>query len=342
MRLWKRLRLSRQPDGTSPWWGIAILLVGVVLVLLGYLWEGTWEDVFIEVGAAAGVGGIVLLFKPRLMRQVGERAAETATTTAEAITTSRTEALEERLVRLESISDIQAGEQDRQQEEANRLITAVSEMPSYDSVFELLTEAAEQRLFLDGVFVRTNERTRIPLLQMSRFVVDPRDRRHETVQLVSLLFHTFEDQSYAEKQISQVSWSSDMQFADLVQEILRMHVRLNMPTESLDLEESFQHLQRSYQLMIGARLSPPTSHQRLQGSLIFLINDEWALTSAGLEATQSHHIYSSSRDIQPGISNKMPGYKIAVDHDSPCPDDCQSDLWTEAKFYAMLLTALRR
>ena len=90
------------------------------------------------------------------------------------------------------------------------------------------------------------------------------------------------------------------------------------------------------------RLSPPTSHQRLQGRLIFLINDEWALTSAGLEATQSDHIYASSLDIQPGISNRRIGYKIAVEHDSPCPDDCQSDLWREAKFYAMLLTVLRK
>ena len=335
-------RLSRQPDGTSPWWGIGILLVGVVLALLGYLWEGTWEDVFIEVGAAAGVGGIVLLFKPRLMRQVGERAAETATTTAEAITTSRTEALEERLVRLESISDIQAGEQDRQQEEANRLITAISETPSYDSVYELLTEADEQRLFLDGVFVRTNEGTGTPLLKLRLFIVDSQDRRHEMVRLVSLLFYSLRDGGYKEVHQGRVLWASDEEFGELVQKILRLHVQLNMPTEGLDLEESFQHLQRSYQLMIDARLSPPTSHQRLQGRLIFLINDEWALTSAGLEATQSDHIYASSLDIQPGISNRRIGYKIAVEHDSPCPDDCQSDLWREAKFYAMLLTALRK
>ena len=106
MGLWKRLRLSRQPDGTSPWWGIGILLAGIVLALLGYLWEGTWEDVFIEVGAAAGVGGIVLLFKPRLMRQVDERAAEAGATAAEDIASTRTEAIEKRLVKLESIRDI--------------------------------------------------------------------------------------------------------------------------------------------------------------------------------------------------------------------------------------------
>ena len=342
MGLRTELRLTRQPDGTSPWWGIAILLVGVALVLLGWLWEGTWEDVFIEVGAAAGVGGIVLLFKPRLMRQVREGAKEEAATTAEAVAASRTEALEERLVRLESISDIQAGEQDRQQEEANRLIAAISETPSYDSVYELLAEAEEQRLFLDGVFVRINEAMGTPLVKLSRFIVEPRDRRYETVELVSLMFHTFKQQSYQEREQSRILWSSDKQFPELVQDILRMHVRLNMPTEGLDLEESFQNLQRSYQLMIDARLSPLTSQRRLQGSLIFLINDEWALTSAGLEATRSDHVYASSRDIQPGISTKRIGYKIAVEHDTPCPDACQSDLWNEAKFYAILLTALRR
>ena len=108
MGFWKRPRLSRQPGGTSLCVGIAILVVGVVLVLLGWLWEGTWEDVFIEVGAAAGVGGIVLLFKPRLMRQVDERATDVATkaaaTTAEEIATSRTEGFERRLVKLESDS----------------------------------------------------------------------------------------------------------------------------------------------------------------------------------------------------------------------------------------------
>ena len=88
MGLWMRFRLSRQPDGTSPWWGIGILLVGVVLALLGYLWEGTWEDVFIEVGAAAGVGGIVLLFKPRLMRQVLSGAKEEGATVSEAVAIS--------------------------------------------------------------------------------------------------------------------------------------------------------------------------------------------------------------------------------------------------------------
>ena len=98
MGLWKRLRLSRQPDGTSLPVGIAVLLVGTVLVLLGYLWEGTWEDVFIEVGAAAAVGGIVLLYKQRFWRQAGAAAAED-------ITSTRTEAIEQRLVKLESMDE---------------------------------------------------------------------------------------------------------------------------------------------------------------------------------------------------------------------------------------------
>ena len=131
MGLWKRLRWSRQPDGTSLPVGIAVLLVGIVLVLLGYLWEGTWEDVFIEVGAAAAVGGIVLLYKQRFWRQVDERATKAGAAAAEDITSTRTEAIEQRLVKLESISDIQARERDRLEQETKRIIATVGDDASF-------------------------------------------------------------------------------------------------------------------------------------------------------------------------------------------------------------------
>ena len=95
MGLWTRLRLRRQPDGTSIWWGIAILLAGMALVASMWHGEGPWKDFSFEIGGAAAVGGIVLLFKPWLMRKVDERAQEAAATTAKDVATSRTEALEE-------------------------------------------------------------------------------------------------------------------------------------------------------------------------------------------------------------------------------------------------------
>ena len=156
-----------------------------MLALLGYLWEGTWEDVFIEVGAAAGVGGIVLLFKPRLMRQVDERATEAATTTAEAVTTSKTEALEERLVRLESISDIQADEQHRQQEDAQQVISAVHEAASFATINSLLNEAATLGLFKNGILVKTSTDPAQPLVHVSRYsyVERPGEPRQTTIYL---------------------------------------------------------------------------------------------------------------------------------------------------------------
>ena len=78
----------------------ALILFGAGLVLCGFLWEGTWEDVAIEVGAAAGVGGIVLLFKPQPMRQVKQVATQAAA--------DHTEPLTRRVANLENINEIQA------------------------------------------------------------------------------------------------------------------------------------------------------------------------------------------------------------------------------------------
>lgn len=173
MGFWKRLRLTRQPDGTSLPVGIAVLLVGTVLVLLGYLWEGTWEDVSIEVGAAAAVGGIVLLYKQRFWRKVDERATKAGAAAAEAI---------------------------------------------------------EQRLV-------------------------------------------------------------------------------------------------SHRLMVEARQAAEGSGKRLKGRLRLLINDEWALTDAGLEGTKSDLLY-------PWRSIGRYGENLERAGDFQCPPNCQEGLWDEAKTYA--------
>ena len=280
-----------------------------------------------------GVGGIVLLFKPRLMRQVKQQAAQAATTATEA----KTGALEERVQRLESIRDVQVDEQDRQQDEAERLISAVSDTPSFDSVYELLTDAEEQGLFFEPVFIRTSSVVGAPLLRVSSSTIELDDRRGEPVPVIGLMFYVLQNRSYREVSQSFVVWGAEHTFRELVQKILRMHVKLNMPTDGLNLEQAFQHLQLSYRRMVDARLSPRGSNSRLRGSLIFLMNDEWALTSTGLEATQSDHFFATSRNVGTG-----PRFQIAVETDDLCPDDCQNDLWNEAKVYAILLTALRK
>ena len=313
MGLWKRLRLTRQPDGTSPWWGIAILLVGVVLVLLGWLWEGTWEDVFIEVGAAAGVGGIVLLFKPRLMRQVKEQATEAGAAVAEDIASTKAEAIEQRLVKLESISDIQARERDRLQEETERVIAAVDADASVPNLIDLLEQASQQSLFAESFFIKTSEVLGQPLFQVSHgiYTVDPEVIRMLSWDILAEVESYTGARTYESIEEPGVRWLDNVDFAEFVREVYSVFTRANLPSDSLSLENSILHLQESHRLMVEARQAPEGSSTRLNGKLVLLINNEWALTDAGLEGVLSNHLF-------PWMWSGM-GCFISFGDDSLCP-----------------------
>ena len=335
MGLWTRLRLTRQPDGTSPLVGIAILLVGVVLILFGWLWEGTWEDVFIEVGAAAGVGGIVLLFKPRLMRQVDERATEAATTTAEAVTTSRTEALEERLVRLESISDIQADEQHRQQENAQQVVSAVHEAASFDTINRLLEEAAKLGLFKNGILVKTSTDPRQPLVHVSRYsyVERPGEARQTTIYFTVIPLTVVQTRQWFDGSAgAAVAWNETDSTQDMIRKIIQAYVRLNLPSDKLSIESIFIQLRDSYRLMIAARGEPAGSRRRLNGRLIMRLNEEWVMTDAGLERTEHDRHYEWD------YHHKRDCFYLAFTIGTPCPANCDESLWEEAWFYATRLS----
>ena len=321
-------RLSRQPDGTSPWWGIGILLAGVVLALLGYLWEGTWEDVFIEVGAAAGVGGIVLLFKPRLMRQVKEQAAEAGAAVAEDIASTKTEAIEQRLVKLESISDIQAREQDRLQEDTQRIIAAVGGDTSFTSLNELLDHASEQGLFSESMFIKTSDDLGQPLFQVSQDIYNTIPLTH--MMSFEILVLTEIDHIwliYSKIEGGTVQWVEGNSFEEFVREVYAVFARANLPHDKLSLQKSVTDLQESHRLMVEARQAAEGSSKRLNGRLRLLINDEWALTDAGLEGTKSDLLYPWRSIGRYGENLERPG-------DFQCPPNCQERLWGEAKTYA--------
>ena len=333
MKLWMRLRLSRQPDGPSLWWGIAILLAGIVLVFLGWFWEGTWEDVFIEVGAAAGVGGIVLLFKPRLMRQVDERATEAATTTAEDIASAKTEAIEKRLIKLESISDIQDTERGRFEQETTGISATVGDDASFASVNGLLDHASKLRLFAETFLVKFSTEPGQPLFDTSQRTYKTKTKT-ETIQaicfgIVALTHSDFESEHYSQLNHT-VHWTSDSDVEEFIGRVYSGLTRANAPLDKFSLETLILNLQESHRFMMAARKAPLGSGKRLSGKLMLLINDEWVVTDAGLEATQLGRLYR-------WCENPPHGNYIIDLYDATCPPNCQQALWEEAGYYASRL-----
>lgn len=330
MGLWTRLRLNRQPDGTSAWVWIVLLALGITLVLFGYFWEGTWEDVFIEVGAAAGVGGVVLFFKPRLMQQVREQAKDEAATTAAAIVTTATEELTSRVVRLENIGDVQANVEERLQREAESVIADVAAEVSQPNIESQLIIASEQGLFADRILVKTNVRPGHPLIMVERDTTfnEPGSGIYLAIWRVSL----YDDgsESFGEMDDSDMEWQPNDDTSSIIQQIILKYKQLGLPKDDLSTELLFDHLQHSYRLMVAAHHEPKGSANRIDGKLIFLINDEWVLTDTGLEGTKSSRVFRWGREYGPDIH-------IIFDRDHSCPQGYQESLWKEAVYYATRL-----
>ena len=334
MRLWTRLRLTRPHDEAFPWLGVFILMAGILLVGLGWRWEGTWEDVFIEVGAAAGVGGIVLLYKQRFWRQVDQRAAEAGATAGQTAAALRTEALEERLVRLEGVSDLQADALVRQRAAAERLVNAVGDSPSFPNIFELLERASAQGLFMDRFLVATSNELGRPLLEVSLVSPLPEDQPIHIEPLVyfrifELTPSTEEGERFRPARGGELIWRSEDSLSELADRIFDICVKLNLSYDSFMLDVSFASIMLNHHLMFNARQEPEDSAKRLHGKLLFGINDEWVLTDVGLEGTKSDHFY--------GWYDEHGQRYDYLRYPDSCPAGCSPDLWEEARYFVRRL-----
>ena len=85
--------------------------------------------------------------------------------------------------------------------------------------------------------------------------------------------------------------------------------------------------------MIAARQEDRSSTNRISGRLVFLVNNEWALTDRGLEGVKSAYVLAPGRNVS--------GRWVGVDiKESACPMNCDPDLWNEAQYYMSRLARL--
>ena len=314
----------------SPWVAVALILFGAGLVLCGFLWEGTWEDVAIEVGAAVGVGGVVLLAKPRLMRQVKQVATQAAA--------DHTEPLTRRVSNLENINEIQANEIKRQRSETERIVTSIEEEVTFANVEALLMHAYQQGFFEERILVKTNTELGKPLLELSPFSVSREDQLLSTGPQV--YFRVFSQVSSYNNRVQlgpidggTAIWRDTEDSQHIIGRIIGIYKRSRLPEGELDLNLVLSHLIESFRLMTGMLQDTKPGIRRPEGKLVMLINREWALTDLGLECIVSDKTFTPGR-------NKF-GEWVAIDiSDTPCPPDCDDALWDEAKAYMESMNAI--
>ena len=320
--------MSADRHETSPWWGIALIVLGGALIAGGLLLGGTWADVAIEVGAAAGVGGIVLLFKNRFMRQVDV----VATQAAEA----HTKMLTERITQIENIGNIQANEIERQRSEIDQIRASAEENVTFSNIRALLLQAYNHGFFADSVLLKTSTEIGRPLLEISPFGFSREDQLVTSRPLV--FFRIFAQVApgfgnqvqYGAIDDSTAVWHEDEDVQAIIGRILGAYRRSRLPQSELDSRLSFRHLLDSFQLMSGAMSEQEKETNTPTGKLVFLINGEWVLTDIGLQRVRTPETYTADRNSY--------GEWVGIDiEDLPCPAGHDPASWNEAKQYITML-----
>ena len=306
--------MSDQHSKASRWLGIALLLLGIGFIAGGIPIGDPTTAIAIEVGAAAAVGGIVILFEPPLRRRLNR-------TIKEAVAEG-TAALEERMTRREDIGEIQASAIERQQSDAAEVMASLDDPITFANVAELLYVAYTEGLFTEEVFVKTSAERGQPLLEVEM----PDANR------IAFSIHVpTEDSAYRGVQFELMPegttvWNDGEGLDIIVGQIVSAYKILTLPHDRLSLEMSFAQLKHGYRVMYASRQEPADSVLRLNGRLRFLINGEWVLTDIGLESTVSDTVFN----YQKGLLGTREGIDIG---DTPCPPGCDPVLWEEAQYY---------
>ena len=305
--------MSNRHSKGSLWLGTGLLLLGVGCIAGGVFIGDVTKDIAIEVGVTAAVGGVVILFEPLISRQLNR-------TIKEAVKAGTAE-LEERLVQLEGIEEVQASELQRQQADAEAVLASLDDPVTFSNVAELLDVAYAEGLFTEEVFLKTSAERGRPLLEVQTV----------NAQRIGFSIHAPADSSSRGTQFELMAegttvWDADEGPDVVIGKIVRAYKILRLSYNRLSLGTAFAQLKHSYRIMYAARQEPADSVKSLAGRLVFLVNDEWALTDIGLESIVSGTVFKYRK----GILGTREGIDI---DDTPCPPGCDPVLWEEAQYY---------
>ncbi len=273
-------------------WKVAIpaSLVGALAIFVGLAFGGfdrsAFSSVLIDVGTAIGLVVVLVLLERGVLGHAAAVARREATETV----TRETAGLRDRIVRLETLDAAQAEERVRRRQAATEAVQRLLDQElSAATVGDVLVHAHEHGLFADGHFrVRTSADPKCHVLHLLPL---------KAANGVAALWLDFEPFAWGEmveldgRQIptpehkeTTVMWIHDQDAADIASDLEAALERKNLPTYGFSLGYALRQLAKSVNVAERSRAAVAGDPVRLQGSLELLINDQWAITSFGLES----------------------------------------------------------
>ena len=308
-------------------WLVPALVVGILLLIVGlYLgqWSSSsWSNVAIALGSTTLLFAIGVVVEPLIVRRIGRATEAVASATAKLATDD----LGQRVTRLEDISNEQAIGRQQRQDELDNVLARLRESVTVESLGQALAMAHDYKLLNHGYFcVRTSSNLEspelyfLPLIDPTQIVFiwlsfNPMDR------FVSMEIGN-ELMNIPPNEDGIVLWAKDESAGQVASRLEKELIRQNSPLASeFSFEYALERTIRSIEIMFASRTALHDSPYKLKGSLTVLINDEWALTSRGLEAVDLLVAFGTDE-------------LSMMDPESECPPGASPALWMEAIRYA--------
>ena len=300
-------------------WLLATVLLSTGTVIGGVaIWAGaSWRDAAIEIGSAAFLGAMVVLFKPRFMREVGETAAVAA---ADAVAFSGN-----RPIGVDDIRKVEAVTVLRRGSDSEELAVAVQDNVTAKACGRLIDHALQQGWFAGGVFVRLGNFQGCPLLEI-RKPSNSEGPDASRIELTLFMINAAGDYvgQYFDSRDDELVWRMGQDARTLVHWVLDVIDKYGIHDDELSAEIAIRGLLDSYRTMMKARRARSDSDERIAGELIYRINDEWVLTSRGLESIATPEFVEAQRNGH----GEYHGVDVL---EIQCPSDHNPELWDEAQ-----------
>ena len=292
----------------------AVALLVVSVVLRG--WSGeTVSDVLLAVSSSALVLVVGVILEPRLTRRIGETTRE--------VLRDETEPLAQRILSLEELAEEQIRQRQNIREEITEITEALRTAPNRQSVLNVMLRADELNLFDPHCFrVRTTTDIEGPELFIFAYdAVQSELWLNFSPVLYGSTDPTLWDPWHGPPDENPVGilWSKEQSTVDILRSLEENLLASDAEYGSdFDFSHGLGMLAKSLEATFAVTTPGLNSSGRLLGELICLINDEWVLTTHGLESLRADLHYSLADDVL---------------ESSSCPAQHSKNWWDEALAY---------
>lgn len=329
---------ARTSESVRWGWVAACEIPGAVLIAVAlwtedrWGWAGAVPAVFVNLGTALLLAGVLFGFERHFTRAVGRVASQVA----EQVTSSVADRFDSRTSDLEHRIDDLASEVEVRREARSRKAAAAVEaldLVSFDSVTEALRLANDINALHGGV-ARVHASPRASGLRLEfrwgRSVRDDGWSRRQVGEpkLTVAALAGDEVPERDARYVLEVEWLPEESAARVGDKLAEELTRLGWWTDGgFDWPRALRNLQRTVDVSITSRRRAGGGW-RLGGAVVELVGSDWAVSEAGLEAPDRRYLVSAEQF--PSISWGSAGQLIR-------PQEPERPTWADADEWVHLL-----